>query len=152
MDLENNAAAANFASQLKPSQQSSGALTGPECPAPLGTSQASLAAEHRQLHPTGAHTREVHQQKPPHQQQLVSSMLDSQLKPCNKSQLQQATSREGRHAQAPRGWTQPSERMLPRAGIFYCNSFCAVPGLPKQSEHAPEAVTTHQSPSRPLMQ
>jgi len=89
------------------------------------------------------------QQQQAQQQQLQAQQQQARQQQAQQQQAQQQQKQQkqhqgpvpgqpdrspGQHGLAPKNWTTPSQMMLPRAGIFYCSSFFAVPGLPKHSE------------------
>jgi len=85
------------------------------------------------------------QQQQAQQQQLQARQQQAQQQQAQQQQQKQQKQHQGpvpgqpdrspgQHGLAPKNWTTPSQMMLPRAGIFYCSSFFAVPGLPKHSE------------------
>ena len=166
--MENDAAAANHGTQTATHQQRPGTLTSGHrlAPGKPFVPQGWHLSEHAQLQAT-KHTANKKQQQQQQQQQRKQQQLGRERQyapapggrqgPCGPAPIERqrpcgiaSAGRDGQHASAstgnkgqygsaPAGWTQPSEMMIPRAGIFYCSSFCTTPGLPKHSEPAASA-------------
>ena len=162
LDLENDATAAN--SQLaNPLLQGSQPGSAGKLPALPAQQAASSAVDHPvgQMQQQGSQHQQYYQQVPQqsaHSRQARAQGQPDQLPQClarqqqqqqeahhqqqaNQQQQQhqvqvkgQAEPQAGRHGLAPKSCVTPSQMMIPRAGIFYCSSFCAVSGLPKHSE------------------
>ena len=130
LDLENDATAAN----CQPVMQE-------KCPLPASKTRVqqrqhttSQAADQQ---PEDTQLQVILKQQQAQQQQKQQEPQQQQQQQPQQHQRPgpgQSNCRPGQHGLAPKNWVTPSQMMLHRAGIFYCSSFFAVPGLPKHSE------------------
>ena len=129
LDLENDATAAN--KHTVPEQGSSKVSTFGKAKISMLEAQhaAVIGPKHLAMHTS-------HQTPPRSQQQTQQQQQQQQQQQHADSGTRQvtATLQAAQHGRTPKGWSMPSQLLLPRAGIFYCSSFPASCGLPKHSE------------------
>lgn len=121
LDLENDAAAANTQGT-----DDFSTVSKPKFSLPPAKQSTLASAQHQ--------TKHTHRAAPPRSQQ--QHLQQHQQRQQTLGLLEQAVAASGptRHGASPKGWVNPAQRILPRAGIFYCGSFSASCGLPKHSK------------------